>query len=569
MDFDVRIHYAPFRGPDSTKVFRVHRGRVKDIASSWGVPKVFWTAAEDGLVYQFDVRALPKSDGRCDEPDTSGILIRLGRSRHGRTLRGMGMAVHPHDPTKVALACGDFYTRLYDRRMLRIQQRESTPTTSRGATVPAEIFAPPHLHLDEFCDDSVKRTNDSSHGTSIQFSSDGSQLLANYHNDHIYLFQIGSGPRPVTMYDKGENCAPTNSSPAWKNGMCMDEPSVVPKCGADDVLALQMRGASEVINGNYIQAIKLLSKACRAVKSFNLSDSFKVELYNTCAKAYLGRAWNADTYLAATFCKRALELDADNRGVNLTYIEALHSSKRYQHSIWRSKQYRDKFPEHASDVEPYIHGRRSLQRNRTSHPLFSFNDSTGESDSSDESEVEREHPPNAAEDEADLSDASPDSEDGFWFSRSMSGQPVNCDVVRRYIGYCNVQTDIKEASFFGKNDAYIVAGSDDGRAFIWDKATGKLVNAIEADEDIVNCVQPHPFDSCLATSGIEDVIRLWTPTEPEETPLTEEELDALTQQNQGQMGDLLSAYAGAHPHLIRLVFQPDGENEGVQECATS
>lgn len=54
---------------------------------------------------------------------------------------------------------------------------------------------------------------------------------------------------------------------------------------------------------------------------------------------------------------------------------------------------------------------------------------------------------------------------------------------------------------------------------------GELVNAIEADADIVNCVQPHPFDACLATSGIEHVIRLWTPTSEKETTPSEAELE--------------------------------------------
>ena len=34
---------------------------------------------------------------------------------------------------------------------------------------------------------------------------------------------------------------------------------------------------------------------------------------------------------------------------------------------------------------------------------------------------------------------------------------------------------------------------------------------LKADEDVCNCVQCHPTDACLATSGIESVVRLWTP----------------------------------------------------------
>mmetsp|Transcript_43737 Transcript_43737/g.72451 ORF Transcript_43737/g.72451 Transcript_43737/m.72451 type:complete len:223 (+) Transcript_43737:324-992(+) len=65
--------------------------------------------------------------------------------------------------------------------------------------------------------------------------------------------------------------------------------------------------------------------------------------------------------------------------------------------------------------------------------------------------------------------------------------------------------------FFGSNDEYVVAGSDDGRVFLWEAGSGRLVGSWTADEDIVNCVQPHPFDPVLATSGIENCVRLWAP----------------------------------------------------------
>lgn len=34
-----------------------------------------------------------------------------------------------------------------------------------------------------------------------------------------------------------------------------------------------------------------------------------------------------------------------------------------------------------------------------------------------------------------------------------------------------------------------------------------MVQALQADEDVANCVQPHPSLPVLATSGIESVIR--------------------------------------------------------------
>ena len=61
------------------------------------------------------------------------------------------------------------------------------------------------------------------------------------------------------------------------------------------------------------------------------------------------------------------------------------------------------------------------------------------------------------------------------------------------------------------NGQYIVAGSDDGSFFIWEKHTTNIVRVLRGDDSIVNCLQPHPSQCLLATSGIDPVVRLWSP----------------------------------------------------------
>jgi WD40 repeat protein len=46
-------------------------------------------------------------------------------------------------------------------------------------------------------------------------------------------------------------------------------------------------------------------------------------------------------------------------------------------------------------------------------------------------------------------------------------------LLQRCMGHCNVQTDIKEAVFLGADDALVACGSDDGRVFIYEGATGE------------------------------------------------------------------------------------------------
>ncbi|KAK6038312.1 hypothetical protein COOONC_24183, partial [Cooperia oncophora] len=86
-------------------------------------------------------------------------------------------------------------------------------------------------------------------------------------------------------------------------------------------------------------------------------------------------------------------------------------------------------------------------------------------------------------------------------------------IVERFCGQTNTHTDIKEANFFGSRNQYVVAGSDCGSLLLWERSSGVLVAAWNADQSILNIVQPHPTQFMLATSGIEEVIRLWQPME--------------------------------------------------------
>jgi len=56
-----------------------------------------------------------------------------------------------------------------------------------------------------------------------------------------------------------------------------------------------------------------------------------------------------------------------------------------------------------------------------------------------------------------------------------------------------------------------MSGSDCGHIFIWDKKSGTIVNIIEADTRVVNCVQENPLYSVLASSGIDYDIKIWQP----------------------------------------------------------
>ncbi|KAJ7531058.1 hypothetical protein O6H91_14G030900 [Diphasiastrum complanatum] len=80
-----------------------------------------------------------------------------------------------------------------------------------------------------------------------------------------------------------------------------------------------------------------------------------------------------------------------------------------------------------------------------------------------------------------------------------------------YKGHRNAQT-VKGVNFMGPNTEYIVSGSDCGRIFIWRKKGAKLVALMTGDSQVVNCLEPHPQATFLATSGIDKTVKVWAPT---------------------------------------------------------
>ncbi|ETW33418.1 hypothetical protein PFTANZ_05862 [Plasmodium falciparum Tanzania (2000708)] len=63
---------------------------------------------------------------------------------------------------------------------------------------------------------------------------------------------------------------------------------------------------------------------------------------------------------------------------------------------------------------------------------------------------------------------------------------------------------MKELAFW--NDDVILAASDNGEVYFWSIKDGKLLNVIRSQARHV-----HPQGTCLATSGLENYIKIWKP----------------------------------------------------------
>lgn len=102
------------------------------------------------------------------------------------------------------------------------------------------------------------------------------------------------------------------------------------------------------------------------------------------------------------------------------------------------------------------------------------------------------------------------SEDDWKGDDEGEGSQQDVPQPQVYEGHRNHQT-VKGVNFLGPNTEYVVSGSDCGRIFIWKKKGGELVALIKGDNKVVNCLEPHPYATVLATSGIDETIKVWAP----------------------------------------------------------
>uniref|UniRef100_A0ACD5ZH93 Uncharacterized protein n=1 Tax=Avena sativa TaxID=4498 RepID=A0ACD5ZH93_AVESA len=83
-------------------------------------------------------------------------------------------------------------------------------------------------------------------------------------------------------------------------------------------------------------------------------------------------------------------------------------------------------------------------------------------------------------------------------------------VLQDFKGHQNTQT-VKGVSFLGPNFDFVASGSDCGHVFVWRKKDGEVMRAMKGDRRIVNCVEQHPSEIIVASSGIDSCVKIWAP----------------------------------------------------------
>ncbi|KPJ16179.1 WD and tetratricopeptide repeats protein 1 [Papilio machaon] len=366
----------------------------------------------------------------------------------------------------------------------------------------------------------------------------------------VYLFDINSGRRPILVESfiiqhnhgnrEGEGKQPAKNgttSPAngtSGNGTIDTQPQL-----PDRILQLKEAGNELVNKGEYIAAVDYYNSAIAECPDHAV-------LYSNRAATLMRRGWSVIAE-SEKDCYKAIKLDPNNVKSHFRLAKGLMELKRPREAHECLLYFKDKFPRHAASHAVFL-----LQKdiNVALENIETLPDEV----------------------RATVGNSSAD-ENEETLSTSLAERQLRAaalDYSARFLGHCNTTTDIKEAIFLGPRSDYVAAGSDDGSLFIWCRSSGNVARCLRADESILNCVQMHPTLCLLATSGIEAVVRLWSPR-PEDGCVESRvvsDLEGATYANQQRMrSDPFEAmlfnisFAGAgerdlHPPACRTSSKP-------------
>lgn len=475
-------------GDSRTFVFDINRGndfplrkctchgqRVKRLATVPGHPTLFWSSAEDGKVFQHDLR----TPHTC-RSDEAIVLINL-RNHINDIPEVKCIALNPHRPEQIAIGANDCYARVYDRRMLSLMKLHATGETPKpseldGDNIPrdgcVQYYCPGHLSRNK---EQVFLVFQQKAITYLTFSPDGTELLVNMGSEQIYRYELNR-PREPMFLQLPKFTEPVNGT----NGTTVKNGEKVKHKLPAEVEQMKKEGNANLEKEKYLQAIQQYTMAIRKAQEKECSI-----LYLNRATALMKRNWYGDVYAAVRDCHRALRLDPH-------YVKA-------QFRLARALLKLGQLPEASECLEELIRRFPSYAKN---HGVLML-----QKDIEAEQEKQRQR----------QRDQPQDQDQDQFSENEMAWRAAALDYEDCYVGHCNTKTDIKEANYFGDSN-YIVAGSDDGNFFIWERDSGMIASIYQADELIVNCVQPHPHLCMLATSGIDHEVRLWSPQSSENVP---------------------------------------------------
>uniref|UniRef100_A0A674PKQ3 Ddb1 and cul4 associated factor 6 n=1 Tax=Takifugu rubripes TaxID=31033 RepID=A0A674PKQ3_TAKRU len=434
--------------------FTCHYGTAYEIMTVPNDPYTFLSCGEDGTVRWFDLRTKTS----CTKEDCKDdILINCRRA-------ATSISISPLVPYYLAVGCSDSSVRIYDRRMLGT--RATGNYTGRGTTGMCVRFVPTHL------------SNKSCRVTSLCYSEDGQEVLVSYSSDYIYLFDPKDDQARELKGPSEERREELRQPPVKRLRLRGDWSDTGPRARPE---------SERERDGEQSPNVSLMQR---------MSDMLS-RWFEEASEAQSSRGTRPQTRPRGQ----------SNSNNNNHRSEAANSSPAKPASVPDSS-----IPSSSSSSSSST----TTSRTSTAEPVLSLHYS-----SEGTTTTSRVH----------VFASSSSSSTGFYrrsaaariqelFRRRKERREMEeseTQNIRRpsvkmvYKGHRNSRTMIKESCFWGNN--FVMSGSDCGHIFIWDRHTAEHLMLLEADNHVVNCLQPHPYDPILASSGIDYDIKIWSPLE--------------------------------------------------------
>ncbi|CAM8942425.1 unnamed protein product [Rhodiola kirilowii] len=530
-----------------TALFQCHNRRVKKLAVEVGNPNVVWSASEDGTLRQHDLRegtSCPLAGASRQECRNVLLDLRCGAKRSLADPPKQCLALKSCDisstrPHLLLVGGSDAFARLYDRRMLpplsSCQKKIAPPRC-------VNYFCPMHLS---------DHARPSLHLTHVAFSPNGEEVLLNYSGEHVYLMDVARAGHISEQYSSEDVVKLTTFTPMFHEPQRPQ--TVVPSvtfsaknnmaATLDKCRKLLQFAERSVDEKDYFYGIE----ACNEIIEGHGTDigaELEYECLCTRAALFLKRKWKNDVHMAVRDCIRARTLNSYSHKAFLLMSEALLQLRKHREALDYAVAAQSLDPHNdeiaemmdnifkriaAADAEKDKKSNDGPSKSESRAKVLSLSDiiyrSGASSDASQEGpRSEREDSDYDNEMELDFEASNEESNapqgslnlrihlrndtarenGGRNGSSSPTKSPQNSretyqpeaalDMKRRYVGHCNVGTDIKQASFLGQRGDFIAGGSDDGRWFIWEKKTGRLIKMLLGDD--------------AATSGIDNTIKV-------------------------------------------------------------
>uniref|UniRef100_T1J3V2 Uncharacterized protein n=1 Tax=Strigamia maritima TaxID=126957 RepID=T1J3V2_STRMM len=517
------IIYTHLQKPEENGInlFNCHFGTAYKIITIPNDPNTFLSCGEDGTVRWYDLR----TKLTCDKDNCrDDILVDCHRAI-------TAVAVNPFTPHELAVGCADSFVHIYDRRKLGTQATGNCFGTSESALMK---FTVPTFQ------------NKSHRITSLTYSPNAEEMLVSYSSEYLYLFGLKSGikctsdritdesvPNAVSSIES-QNLPPVKR---WRlRGDWSDTgPNARPE---GEVAGGQQRPPS-------VQSILIRRMSDVLTRILNEPSSRRRNNVTNTSKSSGDSVSHQEVQLPA---EEELVEDISGQDPVIVVTPVVVATNTVQNVVLAqigdepSQTLMETFsnvpvvPEREENAPPgqeilnesfnslekQLSDRRDeLLKKNQAEPLVNLHYNAQGFNSGLISVVEG---PSTSASAA----ATPGEEEGladdyedvlvkgeFEFDAANdAAQLLHIPTVQqKYSGHRNARTMIKEANFWGNH--YVISGSDCGHIFFWNRHSAEVEMILEADNHVVNCVQPHPFDPILASSGIDYDVKIWAPIEEE------------------------------------------------------